>query len=427
MSAPAHKDSRLLSVIEASARWIVLLMPLALLHSRPLAELGIGGTALLFLITSGRTRRWGWVSQDWMVVGLLWWGWEVVCTGLHAAGGDGHRLVQAVLAVRFLVFTAALQHWVLRPEPARRGLTTSLAVTTLYVALQVLLQFVSGHNLYGVPRYGDGSLTGPFSKPRAGPTFVRMVFPPLLAGAGALMARPGPSARGGAAALVLGAVVVTVLIGQRMPVALLLLGLATGALLMPGLRRLAIVAVIVGAGIVGASAVISPPTFYRLVTKFSTQIEHFSETHYGQIAARALLIGRENPVTGLGYDGFQAACDDPRYPNGTYVPGSGTDDDGSIGRCAIHPHNHYLQALDNGGVPGLLLFCGLVLTWLRRLGRGLWKSPDPLRVGLFVAAVIQEWPIASTSPIISLPIGGWFFLLLGFGLAAADAARPART
>ena len=87
--------------------------------------------------------------------------------------------------------------------------------------------------------------------------------------------------------------------------------------------------------------------------------------------------------------------------------------------CVTHPHNHYLQALTDGGVPGLVLFCGLVGVWLAQLARGLWRDPEPLRVGLFVAALIQEWPVASTSPLVSLPIGGWFFLLLGLGLALA--------
>jgi len=39
---------------------------------------------------------------------------------------------------------------------------------------------------------------------------------------------------------------------------------------------------------------------------------------------------------------------------------------------------------------------------------------------LFVAVFIQAWPIGSTSPLVSLPMGGWFFLVLGFGLAAAN-------
>ena len=77
-------------------------------------------------------------------------------------------------------------------------------------------------------------------------------------------------------------------------------------------------------------------------------------------------------------------------------------------------------------MPGLALFCTLVGVWLFRLGQGLLRDPDPLRVGLFVAALIQEWPVASTSPLTSLPIGGWFLLLLGFGLAQARAVRAAQ-
>ena len=33
--------------------------------------------------------------------------------------------------------------------------------------------------------------------------------------------------------------------------------------------------------------------------------------------------------------------------------------------------------------------------------------------------VVQEWPIASASSFSVIPLGGWFFLLLGFGLAVA--------
>jgi hypothetical protein len=61
----------------------------------------------------------------------------------------------------------------------------------------------------------------------------------------------------------------------------------------------------------------------------------------------------------------------------------------------------------------------LACAWLVTLGSGLRRRGDALRVGLFVAAAIQLWPIESTSPIISLPMGAWFFLLLGFGVAAA--------
>jgi hypothetical protein len=38
---------------------------------------------------------------------------------------------------------------------------------------------------------------------------------------------------------------------------------------------------------------------------------------------------------------------------------------------------------------------------------------------LFAAILIQLWPFASTSAFTSMPMGGWFFLLLGWGLAEA--------
>ena len=74
-----------------------------------------------------------------------------------------------------------------------------------------------------------------------------------------------------------------------------------------------------------------------------------------------------------------------------------------------------------------MLFCAMVLAWFIPLGRGLWRDPAPLRVGLFVAALIHEWPVASASDFISMPLSGWFFLLLGLGLAEARAYMDAST
>ena len=399
----------------------MLLLPLLLLHTRSGAEIVIDAVGILFLASTALTNRWAWLRQDWVVLALLWWGWQLLCTLL--AGAAPARILQSALLLRFLVFTAALQVHVLAAGRARRWFLATLSVMTAYVAGQTLLQFATGHNLFGAPRFADGSLTGPFTKPRAGPTFTRMLFPPLLAAVGPLLARRTLPARAAAAAIALLAVATAVLIGQRMPLLLFVLGLALAALFLPALRRLAIVAIVASAALVAASAVIAPPTFYRLVTKFSDQMEHFPSSHYGQIAHRALVIAGQNPWTGLGFDAFDVGCPDPRYQHGWSWPTDPADDGGGAAMCVAHPHNHYLQALDDAGIPGLLLFGALILAWLRRLGRGLWRRPDPLRVGLFVAAIIQEWPIASTSPIISLPIGGWFFLLLGFGLAVADAAR----
>ncbi len=401
---------------------LALLLPWFLLHVRAAAEIDVDLVGACFLMYCAVERRWEWLRQDWVPVGLAWWAWLVACTvlNLSSSGADGGALVQAAAVVRFLVFVAALERWVLPASRDRRWLLASLGAATLYVAAQTLLQFATGYNLYGDPRSGDGELTGPFDKPRDAPTFVRMLFPVLLPPVGALLARPGVRPALGGAALVVGSVVVMVLIGQRMPVLLTALGLLVSGLLLPRLRASVAVAVLAGGALIAASAVVSPPAFYRLVTKFSRQMGDFADSHYGFIAERAVAIAEQHPWIGRGYGGFSTGCPQPRYFQDWHWPAAvAHGDGGGAAQCVMHPHSHYLQAVTDAGLPGLALFTALVAVWLYRLGQGLLRNPDPLRVGLFVAALIQEWPVASTSPLISFPIGGWFFLLLGFGLAEA--------
>ena len=412
-------------ILQPLSLGLVLLFPWFLLHARAAAEAGIDLVGAAYLLRCAAGRHWGWLQQDWVPVALAWWGWLVLCTLLSQQ--DGTAVLQAVLVLRLLVFVAALEHWTLAGQPARRWLLGSLVAATLYVAAQTLLQFATGHNLYGAPRSPDGELTGPFTKPRDAPTFVRMLFPALLPPVGALLARPGWRPWLGGVALFAGGAVVVVLIGQRMPVLLAGLGMLVTALLLPRLRGPVAVALVAGGALIAASAVVSPPTFYRLVTKFSRQVGDFAGSPYGEIAERAVAIAEQHPLTGRGYDGFRTGCPQPRYFQGWHLPRQPAQTDGGgAGICVTHPHNHYLQALTDAGLPGLILFCALVGVWLYRLGQGLLRDPDPLRVGLFVAALIQEWPIASTSPLTSLPIGGWFLLLLGFGLAQARAVRGAQ-
>jgi O-antigen ligase len=177
--------------------------------------------------------------------------------------------------------------------------------------------------------------------------------------------------------------------------------------------------------LLAASAVLSPPSFYRLVTKFSAQMEHFPDSDYGRIAGRAVVIFLDHPILGQGYDGFRNVCADQKYFRAAPWPGQHAADGGGAAACNIHPHNHYLEALSEAGFPGLLLFVALVAAWARALLRGIGGNPDPLRVGLFVGALIQEWPIASMGNFTSIELSGFFFVILGLGLAEARAAQSA--
>jgi uncharacterized membrane protein YhaH (DUF805 family) len=415
-------DARnLLSTLDRIALGAILLTPLLLLHARGFAEGTIAVADLCFLGRCAITRHWAWLRTPWLRAGCAWWGWLVLCSlpvpALGLGEGGGASLAQAVVAVRFLVLIAAMEFAILRGRAPRQWFGWVVTASAAYIALQSVIQFTFGRNLYGAPPGPEGVLTGPFAKPRAGTALERILIPALVAPVAALLRRPGIARLLGGYALLLAGVSVMVLIGQRMPLLLTCLGLVVVALLLRRLRPLMLAAGIVAAVLVALSPVIAPAAHYRLVSKFTTQMDHFATTQYGQLYARALEIGLQHPITGLGMDGFRYGCPQPRYFRPSF---DGSQPDGGGAKiCWHHPHNYYFEALDNGGFVGLALFCWLGLAWLGAMARALRQNAAPVLVGLFAAAVTELWPIASTTGFATMPIAGWSFLMLGWGMAEA--------
>jgi O-antigen ligase len=412
-------QSRIGTLAQQVALGAIMLLPLLLLHAHGIAEAAIAVADICFLVHCSVTRQWDWLRAPWCRVAGAWWLWVVICStpipGLHTGEGGRGSLIQAIAMIRFLLLAACLENLVLRPAAARRWLLNLIMASTAWIALNAFIQNFTGRNLLGWPRSAEGELTGPFGTPRAGPAIARILIPSILPPVADLLQRHRPRTTACAYLVLLIAVLVMVLIGQRMPLVIAVMGLVVAAFLLPKLRPVVLVAAIAGGLLIAASPIVAPSAYFRLVQKFSNQLEHFAVSPYGLLYARAWAVGSQNPITGMGFDGFETGCPRPEYfrPtfDGTYKDGAGAF------FCWDHPHNFYFQALDDGGFIGLALFAALAVTWLVTLGRGLWRDPDPLRVALFAAAFIQLWPIQSTTAFNSMPIGGWFFLLLGFGLA----------
>ncbi len=426
-------QSATLTATQADPRWATtarraafaacLLLPLALLHARAVAEILIAAIDLLFLARCYSTRHAAWLREPFMLAALGWWIWLSVCSALGAGG-----LLHGVLAIRLPVLAMALGTWVLagntrRGAARRHAAWVMLAAAFCWIGLEAWQQYLLGTNLFGQPRWPDGALTGPFGKPRAGPAFILLFFPALLPWLARLAARPGPRPRLAAMVLAVLGVLTMVLIGQRMPTALMLLGLATAALLVPRLRLALAAAAAAGALLVAALPWVSPAAAAKLVQQTTGQMAHFGQSDYGLIFTRAVTLGELHPWLGLGFDGFRRGCHEYRAMHGIAWLGIPTASlNGGNAACNIHPHNYYLEALDNAGLPGLALFTIMVCSALARLGRNLARHVEPLRAGLLVGAVVALWPVASTSAFTSMPNGGWVFLLLGLGFAAAPAA-----
>lgn len=413
--------------LDRAAGWMVLGIAPGMLHAYALAEALIALIGLGFLARSMLLGDWAWLRRGWVMLGLAWWGWAVVCSLPGIGEGGPRSLVQALVVGRYLILVAALEHQVLGDPAVRRRLWAVLAGCAAWIGVSTVVQFGFGRNLGGYPRWGDGELTGPFQKPRAGAPLSRLVPVVAVPLIGAVLAAGRQWWRPVAAAAIAGlGLGLVVLIGQRMPVLLTVLGLLVAALFLPRLRLPVAGALLLGAALIAASAVVAPPTFARLVTKFTTQMASLPQSNYGQIASRAVAIVQDHPWTGRGFDGFRSGCADQRYWRGWNHAADPTDTGGAMLGCNLHPHNAYLQAATDAGLPGLVLFTALVGAWALALMRGLWADPAPLRVGLLAAFAMAFWPLASSSSAFAIEIGGLAFLLLGFGLAEARYRRAAQ-
>ncbi len=412
--------------VERIALNSVLLLPVLLMHAHGIAEVAIGIANLCFLIRSAQSRDWSWLRTRWLWFGSAWWVWMILCSlpipGTDLGEGGRHSLIQAIAVGRFLILVAAMEHMILRTRDARLWLYRLIAASAAWIVLNCIVQSVAGRSLIGWPRSADGELTGPFGTPRAGPPLARIMIPAVLPAVAILLARAGRRSTAAAYTLLTGSVIVMVLIGQRMPLVLVVLGLVVVALLMHRLRPMILTAAVLVALLLAASPVVAPSAYYRLVEKFSAQIENFATSPYGQLYARALEVGERNPLTGMGFDGFNTGCPQPANFRPSF-DGS-QPDGGGAAVCWHHPHNFWFEALDNGGFVGLALFCATAIAWMLPLGRGLWRNPEPLRVALFAAVFIQLWPVQSTSAFTSMPMGGWFFLILGWAMAETRQREP---
>jgi len=400
-----------------------LLLPICLLHTRAGSEFVIIGIDGLFLFGMGRRKEWGWLGKPWIVIALAWWAWEVICSVPLPAFGFGvsgwHDFLEAILLIRLLILAAALQVWVLTTPGARRLAWVAVALSVLWIGLESWQQFLTGRNVFGDPRWADGALTGPFWEPRAGAPYAHLLCAALLPAVVPLLAAKSRWPRGAAVLLAILAFATVILIGQRMPAVLALLALATSCLFIRALRLPAMIAVILGAMLLAATPVLSPPTYQKLVLHFAAQMSRFALSPYGELYTRATRMGLTSLWHGYGFDAFKTLCPDPRFAGGFPARGIAPTQL-ALGACNIHPHNFYLQAFTDAGLPGLILFGLLNLVWLIALSRGLWRRPDPLRVGLFAGVLTYAWPFASTDSFAILPHEGWLMYMLGLGLAAAQ-------
>ncbi|HUB46449.1 MAG TPA: O-antigen ligase family protein [Acetobacteraceae bacterium] len=405
---------------------LTLLLPPVLLYTRAVADALLSTVAILFLINRWALRDLAWLRPLHVRLAMIFLAWVLFCTVIT---GQPHELIEALVLSRLFLFAAALEFWVLADGRQRRQLQYVIVAVAVWIAVESWQQFLLGTNLFGYPRWGNGVLTGPLPGPRAGLSLQTIYFAAFLPPAMALIARPQWRYRLAGGLVLILSMLTMALIGQRMPMLLVLLGYGIAALVMPGFRWPMVIAVIALGAAIAIASVAAPEEYNTLVTVFLHRMDDFWSEHYAILYQRAIVMVQAHPWVGLGFDGFRNNCFDPRYMRILdWLP---VTDIYELYSCSIHPHNYWLQIATDSGLIGVALFAALCIAWLARIGRGMQAPGRPIKAGLFVSLCIAVWPIASSTGLFTVPNAGWLFLLIGWGLAEhqgilVPSGRPGR-
>ena len=397
--------NRLGDRLAGGARLLLYALPALFVIGQSAADIALILIAILFLIESVRTQTWGWLRTSWVTLALGIWVYLLLISPL--SNDPWAALDRAAPFVRFVVFAAALQHWLL-PDPATlRRFLQALGIVVALVVADCLLQFATGYDVFGRP-YADLRLTGPFGDNVPG-TFLGKTSLPVL---GMILGLTAPRAHGGArwlVALLAGLLAVTIaLTGERMALLTFCLGLAFAALFTAGMRKFLLAGGLIAVSVIVGGLLLNGDLRTRLVDATVADLDGFWGGRYGHIFVRSVRLWRAEPVFGVGLKQFRDRCENPDFRFTGPIEK----------RCFSHPHNIWLEWLVEGGGIAFLGFLGLVGLWIRELATPFtrWSAP-PLAAATCAAVLVFLWPLQSTMSFFTNWNAILFWLMLGLALA----------
>src|SRR3569832_1946767 len=300
----SRAESQLLLV----ARVLVLILPLLFIGGRVAVVVVLLFLVVLFVVRRVIAHDWARKRSAWFRIGVALWLW-MLFIGLFAFDSR-LSFSQAAPWLRFLIFAAALEAWVLDETWMRRLLWVFTGVV-VFVGLDVWLQYFTGSEVFGRARPSDQRLTGPFDGLRAGIFITKLMFPVIL-GAFVWHAWRRPDAMLRLmfmTSLLVGAEFVS---GERMALQISLGGLGLDTVLQRGAAR----AWMTGTLALAFAAVIAlgladPRMLQRHVEQTAETAHGLSDSPYGQIWRSALHLASERPLLGVGVGGFRGAGGGP--------------------------------------------------------------------------------------------------------------------
>jgi len=402
--------------LQMICRWLMVAIPALLVLGPAPADIAATLIGLSFLWSSFRQKDWSWCRLPWIRAALGLWILLLILSPFAYDVGQAYE--KAIPWPRLILFAVAVQYWLL-DEVWLRRLVGSTAAVLGVVAFDTLWQYWTGNDLLGHPWYGPDRLNGPFGRPKVGIFLAKLYFPAILGLLAMRLAVRGDGQANTPAvlAILLGIMLAisVFLSGERMAFIMIIFGLGLGGLLLRGVFRKILVALLVsGVLITSGVAVFKHELVGRQIDSTLDTLAHFKDSPYGELWRNSLHLFSQRPWTGLGLRNFKLACDDPEMA----VPAIYKE------RCGTHSHNIYVEWLTETGLPGLTGFVVVIFLWGRYIWQG-WRTARyrTALTGPVIAISLMLWPLATTGSFFTNWNEVLFWLVLGWALGVSRLAQ----
>lgn len=413
---PAPRHDVVAAFLNKLGLGLLVSLPVLFIIGRAPADIAISLIALLFLVRSWSGLGWLWLKRPWVSAALVFWAYLLLISAFAIDPEDSFG--RALPFIRFILFAAALQHWLLVDRQNIRYLLGTLATALGFVLVDCLYQYFNnnGEDLFGKVAEGAFRLSGPFNNDVVG-TFTAKISLPLLGWWFTWSAAKGHLSWliGGLLAGCIGLVIM--LTGERMALGTYGIGVFLLVICIKEARLpLLLIGAIALAGL--GTAIIANPTLHqRFVGHTVNDVDDFWAGRYGIIFVKAFEVWQDHPVTGVGLKNFRLTCETDNF-----------DHKGPVDSwCFTHPHNPYMELLAETGFLGFFLYLSVIGLVLKELSKG-WRRERPdfaLAVGSSAALIMFLWPLLISKSIFSNWNAMLLWLIIGLALAIAS-PRPHR-
>ena len=378
--------SLLLKRLDQVAVGLFILFPAMMAVGRAPADITLSLIGFLFLIHSSLKKDFTWLKQKWFLAFLGLWGWMIIRCLFAEQPLFG--LERALPFIRYGLFAMAISHWLIRNSLVERWFYPVLVVSGMILAIDGLIQYGFGQDLFGNLSHSPTRLTAWFNSP----IFGNVLYPFALLSFG-WAAAYFFKIRTNLVRLLLGAVMLipfigVVVSGERSPLLLSGFGLFVMILLFEMRYRMIILPILaIHAVILGTIFINDDAVKNRQIQNTVQKLADFKSSDYGNVYQNTLLIAKDHWFFGIGTKHYRLYCQKPDY---VAEP------------CLTHPHNIYLELWVENGLIGLCLFLAIIYFLFAKSIQN-WRDwrQDCQFIGAFALLLAELWPVISTSSLFS--------------------------